>query len=497
MTQVINTKQDSIRRLLGLLRAPTVFLFPHKWQGRQGQMKIVKILSGKTSEPETTPTPKADPEAIENRAIVDALKESQAFISFHPDGTIITANKGFLNAMGYDLSEVEGRHHSMFCEQAYSSTAEYQEFWNSLARGNFHADQFKRIAKGGREVHIQATYNPIKDERGKVIKVVKFASDITERVANVEALAAALQRMAEGDLTVRINKPFGKDLERLRSDFNGAISAVEQAISGARDGAHGTSKGIHEISQAAEDLARRVEQQAARLSQSSTELGEITKTVKDTAQNAANTQKIVKASNEDAEASSVVVKQAVVAMQSIEESSTQISQILSVIDEIAFQTNLLALNAGVEAARAGDAGRGFAVVASEVRALAQRSSDAAKQIKDLIDISNDRVNEGVDRVAQTNTALEKIITGISEIARQTSEIVTAAESQADGIHNVANLVDEIDTMTQQNAAMVEETTAASRALAQESADLTDLVNRFRVGPSHMPGQSYAPTASVA
>ena len=421
-------------------------------------------------------------EAIENRAIVDALMRSQAFISFHPDGTIITANDGFLGAVGYQLSEVQGQHHSIFCEPAYVASSEYKTFWSNLAQGQFYSNQFKRIAKGGREIHIQATYNPVRDETGKVVKVVKFASDVTERVKNVEVLAIALQTLASADLTIRINDKFGTDLERLRHDFNAAVTSVEEAIAAAKIGVNSTNQGSSEISQAADDLARRTEEQAARVSQSSSELSEISEAVRTTASNAAMTQKIVQTSNADARQSGVIVKQAVEAMESIESSSNEIAQIIGVIDEIAFQTNLLALNAGVEAARAGESGRGFAVVASEVRALAQRSADAAKQIKDLIVISGERVVEGADRVKQTSAALEKIIGGINEVAEKTEEIVVAAETQSDGLQKLAELVSQIDTITQQNAAMVEQTTAASRALARDSAELANNVNRFRAGP---------------
>ena len=436
-------------------------------------------------------------EVIENRAIVSALMKSQAFIAFQPDGTIIEANDGFLGAMGYELHEVQGKHHAIFCDPSYTSSAEYKDFWASLADGQFFSGQFKRFGKGGREIHIQATYNPIKDESGAVVKVVKFASDITERVANVESLAGALQHLARADLTIRINEKFGKDLERLRTDFNGAVATIETAVALAKVGADAASQGTAEISHAADDLARRTEEQAARVSQSSSQLSEINEAIRVTANNAAATQKIVQASKADAKDCDEIVKQAVAAMKSIENSSSEISQIIVVIDEIAFQTNLLALNAGVEAARAGEAGRGFAVVASEVRALAQRSADAAKQIKDLIAISGERVNEGVERVEKTSTALEKINGGINEIAQKTEEIVLAAETQSDGLHKVSDLVGQIDIITQQNAAMVEETTAATRTLAGESAQLAATVNQFNANRSDDAHGSVRSFAAVA
>ena len=461
-------------------------------------MRLGEVLRrGKVQDKPELEEAKESLEVIENRAIVSALMRSQAFISFHPDGTIVDANQGFLDAMGYQLEEVQGRHHAIFCDPSYAKSTEYQNFWASLADGQFFSDQFRRFGKGGREIHIQATYNPIRDETGRVVKVVKFASDITERVANVEVLASALQSLARADLTIRIDEQFGTDLERLRSDFNQAVASIEAAVALAKVGADATSQGTAEISQAADDLARRTEEQAARLSQSSSELGEINEGIRVTANNAAATQKIVEASRADAQEGDEIVKQAVEAMKSIEGSSSEISQIIGVIDEIAFQTNLLALNAGVEAARAGDAGRGFAVVATEVRALAQRSANAAKQIKDLIAISGERVVEGVERVERTSTALEKIIGGIAEIAEKTQEIVSAAETQSDGLHKVADLVSQIDMITQQNAAMVEETTAASRTLAGESAQLAATVNRFTANQAVTTSEQGGSFAAVA
>ncbi|MFY0612049.1 MAG: PAS domain-containing protein [Hyphomicrobiaceae bacterium] len=447
-------------------------------------MKLGKLFASSTQEPAVKFSEMEDRSAIdEQRGIVEALMRSEAFIAFKPDGTILTANDNFLSAMGYQPDEVFGKHHSIFCERGYAQSSDYRRFWEQLARGEFQSGEFKRIGKNGKEVHIQATYNPITDASGQVIKVVKFATDISERVANVEELARALQRLSKADLMVRIDKPFGTDLERLRTDFNSAVMAVEQAVSIAKSGADAISRGTAEISQAAGDLANRTEDQAARLSQTSHAFGEISEAVKQTASGAATARRIVDVAHADAEQSGVIVNQAVEAMRSIETSSNEIAHIIGVIDEIAFQTNLLALNAGVEAARAGEAGRGFAVVASEVRALAQRAADAAKQIKELITISSERVVQGVGRVEETSVALQKINDGVTEVAEQMAEIVQAAESQADGLQRVGELVSQLDTITQQNVAMVEETTAASRTLADESSELARNVNQFETAGS--------------
>ncbi len=241
------------------------------------------------------------------------------------------------------------------------------------------------------------------------------------------------------------------------------------------------SSGTQEISTASNDLSRRTEQQASSLEETAAALDEITATVKKAAEGATHARKVVAGTKVDAEKSGEVVRKAVEAMGGIEKSSQQISQIIGVIDEIAFQTNLLALNAGVEAARAGDAGRGFAVVASEVRALAQRSAEAAKEIKGLISTSTTQVGQGVQLVAETGKSLERIMAKVAEINTVVSEIAAGAQEQATGLQQVNTAVNEMDKVTQQNAAMAEEATAAGRSLAQEAEQLTGLVGQFQLG----------------
>jgi methyl-accepting chemotaxis protein len=235
------------------------------------------------------------------------------------------------------------------------------------------------------------------------------------------------------------------------------------------------------MSHAADDLSRRTEQQAASLEETAAALDEITVTVKRTAEAAAHARSVATTAAGTAEQSGKVVRDAIEAMNGIEKSSGQISQIIGVIDEIAFQTNLLALNAGVEAARAGDAGRGFAVVASEVRALAQRSADAAKEIKSLIAASTNQVEQGVDLVRRTGQALDRITQQVAELTNIVADIAASAQEQASGLGQVNTALNQMDQVTQQNAAMVEESTAASHALAQETDEVSRLVTRFDLG----------------
>ncbi|MGC1302745.1 MAG: globin-coupled sensor protein [Caulobacteraceae bacterium] len=305
----------------------------------------------------------------------------------------------------------------------------------------------------------------------------------------VEVLAAALAKLAAGDLVFRIADPFAPEYEQLRCDYNAAMAKVEEALSVISETTTTLRSGAGEITLATDDLSRRTEHQAASLEETAAALGEITVTVKRTAAGTAQASAVVRAARTDAEESGRVVGDAVQAMVGIEESSRQISQIIGVIDEIAFQTNLLALNAGVEAARAGDAGRGFAVVASEVRALAQRSAEAAKEIKVLISASTEYVTAGVGLVGDAGAALKRIAGQVSEIDTVVGEISASAQAQAASLNQVNAAINTMDQVTQQNAAMVQQTTAASHGLAADAERLSDQVGRFRITPGAAPSAS--------
>jgi methyl-accepting chemotaxis protein len=310
-------------------------------------------------------------------------------------------------------------------------------------------------------------------------------SDKTEKARLLQsatvALAEGMERLANGDLAYRIETPFEEKIDKVRVDFNRSMEKLRQTLLAIHANTDGIKAGAREISRASDDMSMRTEQQAAGLEQTAAALDEITATVKKTAEGAAHASKVVSNAKSDAEKSGDVVREAVVAMAGIEKSSQQIGQIIAVIDEIAFQTNLLALNAGVEAARAGDAGRGFAVVASEVRALAQRSTEAAREIKTLISASSAQVAQGVSIVGKTGEALERIAAQIGEMNNVISDIAVGAREQATGLQQVNTAVNEMDHGTQQNAAMMEESTAATRTLAQESDELARLLSQFQLG----------------
>ena len=297
----------------------------------------------------------------------------------------------------------------------------------------------------------------------------------------VESLAEALGKLASGDVTCRIERPFDGDLDRLREDFNASVSHLDEALREVGENARAIDAGASQIRAAADDLSRRTEQQAASVEETAAALEEITTTVRDSTRRAEEAGQLVARTRSGAEKSGEIVRRAVSAMQEIEKSSSEITSIIGVIDEIAFQTNLLALNAGVEAARAGEAGKGFAVVAQEVRELAQRSAKAAKEIKALITTSGEQVRSGVALVGDTGRSLQTIVAEVQEINSHVQAIVEAAREQSTGLQEINTAVNAMDQGTQKNAAMVEETTAASHGLASEVQALNTLIGRFNVG----------------
>ncbi|MEO0362346.1 MAG: methyl-accepting chemotaxis protein, partial [Pseudomonadota bacterium] len=349
-------------------------------------------------------------------AVLEAIGLSQAVIQFEPDGTILRANENFVEAVGYSAEELAGTHHSKLTPPGMAESSSYKQFWQDLRNAESKAGIFERVRKDGSTLFVQAIYAPVLDERGNVVRIVKTAFDVTEKETRARADAALKERMEEeqskvvtalsrglaklaaGDLTEKIEEPFAADYEGLRADFNRAQAGLSDVVGQVVQKSIGIGSGAGEVNQSADDLARRTESQAAALEETVAALKQLTDGLKQASADSEEAESFTTTAAKNAKSSEEIVEKSLDAMKRIETSSDQISQIIGVIDDIAFQTNLLALNAGVEAARAGEAGRGFAVVASEVRALAQRCADAAKEIKTLISESTSQVKDGVGLV---------------------------------------------------------------------------------------------------
>lgn len=350
------------------------------------------------------------------------------------------------------------------------------------------ADILRQMAGGRTDVVLAANDRPDGDEIGAILEAARIfheallARTVREREQRevVTRLDAALSELAEGNLAYRISDPLAADYERLRVAFNRTVEVLGQTLTTVTEASRSVSYGASEIHAAAGDLSQRTEYQANRLESAARSLNEVSVLVNQTAQESAEVARAIITAQDQARASAGVVAQTITAMSEIEASAREIVQIIGTIDGLAFQTNLLALNAGVEAARAGEAGKGFAVVATEVRALSDRSAQAAAEIRRLISASNDQVVTGVDLVNSSGAMLQAIVAEINDVADRVHGITEATRHQASSLGEVSSVVNEMDSATQQNAAMVEETTAAARSLADEAGSLRDGVARFRL-----------------
>lgn len=439
--------------------------------------------------------------AFDRKAVLDAIGRAQAVFEMDAEGAILAANDNFCSLMGFSAKDLIGRPLASILDNAFVNSPAYTTMHDKLAAAQFDAQIYLFKTATGETIHLQGASTPVLNRDGDVFKVIACVADVTaseeQRIRQeqqnaamaemqthvVDEMRKGLTRLADGDLSVQIKEPFGASYDQLRIDFNTATRRLEEAIAAVVENAGGIRNEASEIARAADDLSRRTENQAATLEQTSASLEELTASVKSAADGAEKANRNVMEARSNAEASGSVVDDAISAMSAIENSSRQISQIIGVIDDIAFQTNLLALNAGVEAARAGDAGRGFAVVASEVRALAQRSSEAAKEIKALISTSSEQVGSGVELVGQTGAALRDILSSVTSISALVEDIANTAREQSVGIGEINAAVNQIDQVTQQNAAMVEESTAASHSMTQEAEQLARLVSQFDISKS--------------
>jgi methyl-accepting chemotaxis protein len=421
-------------------------------------------------------------EARDHTGQLAAIGRSQIIVEFALDGTILTANQNFLALVGYRLEEIVSQPNALFLFDADPASETYRAFWRDLAGGDFKSGEYRRRTRDGREVWIQSTFNPILDLAGNPYKIVQFAIDVTDRKQAVDAVAAALGRLSEGDLTAAVETEFSPEFENLRLALNTTITRFGAVLGTIRETSTALKLATGEILSGANDLSDRTVRQATTIEQTSAAMEQLAATVASNAALARQASAGAEEAQTSAEAGGVVITQTTEAMMRITQASRQISTIIKLIDDIAFQTSLLALNASVEAARAGEAGKGFAVVAIEVRRLAQSAAEASSEIKGLIDQSRQEVDGGSKLVASAAMTLDTLLEQARSNSGMMEAIARESLAQAEAIREVSAAVRTLDEMTQHNAALVEETNAAIEQTEMQANDLDAAVARFRLAP---------------
>ena len=425
---------------------------------------------------------------------VSAIDKAQAVIEFDMNGHVLNANSNFLDTMGYSLQDIQGEHHRLFCEAGYANSIDYKRFWQKLNRGEFDSGRYKRIGNQGKEVWIQATYNPILDLNGKPVRIVKYATDITEQVRlehsvkeksaadarKIERLLEAVAKAARGDLTTTIDAEgdepldhLGAGIGKMMADLRGVIGEVVSSTSAFAGDAESIASRSSVVASGTQALGATVEQMNAAVEG-------LTRSIDAIAHSTADANQLARSTQAEAEAGAKAVARSIEAMDLINRSAEDIGEIVKVISDIASQTNMLAFNAAIEAARAGEHGLGFSVVADEVRKLAERSSQATKEISKLIGESVKRVNTGSEISRQASEAFDKIVQGVGQTGQAISAISGEAREQLLTAREVSAAINHIAEATEQSAGSCDSIAASIGSLNERAGTLNKIVAGFVV-----------------
>jgi len=430
------------------------------------------------ADPSVTPANGAEAVYNANTAIVESIKSCYAFIEFEPDGTIVRANQHFLDAVGYTLDEIRGKHHRIFMPPEEVDTPAYREHWARVARGEFVRGSFKRIRKDGKPIWIAATYSPLYDRAGNLRGAFKIAIDLSEDKRMSDALTAGLEALSNGDLAARIKGDFTGDNRVIADTFNRTMTHLGEVVTGFSDGAERLGDVSGGLSSRAGELTQRAESLSAAIEQSGATVRSLAEALGGLAEDARKSEGMVRMAADRSRSGAQTVEGAVASMKAIESITADISKITKVIEGFAFQTNLLSINAAVEAARAGEAGKGFAVVATEVRSLAERSAKASQDIAELISRSETEVAKGVAQVGAAGEALAEINEAVDDTVRCVGQIAVGTSNQVTGTKEVTSALAAMERDTAHLASMADANGGAARDLATQVGGLRSLIQAF-------------------